>query len=1042
MTGIHPLAPLIIWVIIITTFKAAAPQVLNPRGPRPIPGHGDDPDPTLPPPRPQGCETTIYCPVKLFFTIDTSETIALQEPPPGSLVESIKEFMKMFAQKLEDEAYRGHIQITWAFGGLHFSQKHVVFSQFTNRVSFIKSLNQIKYLGKGTYIDCALRNMTQQMTHHYSEIKPVLFSVVVTDGHVTGSPCSGIKMAAEKARDQGIHIFSVAASSNIDELGMKEIASSPVELYRDNYIVMEIVDGRPRMSEETIDRIIKVMKYQAYLQCYKPTCRAVPGSPGPKGPSGPKGAKGERGKAGPKGQIGNQGDPGIEGSIGRPGPKGEIGFKGEKGEVGSIGAKGIAGSPGRNGTDGQKGKIGRIGAPGCKGDPGEKGLDGYPGDAGDSGASGEKGEKGNPGVPGKQGPRGPNGNPGPKGEKGTTGNPGQPGENGVPGLSGREGPKGDPGRRGDPGVNGEPGLGGIKGAKGERGAPGERGRPGEDGFKGAKGGLGLPGPRGRPGEPGSAGGNGTEGSPGDPGPRGEPGPPGPKGEQGRPGFSYPGPRGPNGDRGDPGKRGPRGARGECGAKGDPGDKGEPGEPGEPGHPGEPGKRGPQGEAGKPGGPGPDGDPGLTDCDVMTYIRETCGCCDCVKQCGALDIVFVIDSSESVGLSNFTLEKNFVINTISRLGSMASDPKSPTGTRVGVVQFSHEGTFEAIGLDDASINSMSSFKTAVKKLQWIAGGTFTPSALKFAYDSLIRNSKRARAKVSVVVVTDGRFDPRDDDSQLRYLCNDPNVVVNAIGIGDMFDKKHDSETLLSIACNNKNRTTEMKQYTDLVADNFIEKMETVLCPDPIIKCPALPCETDLDVAPCVGRPVDLVFLLDGSERLGMENFDHALKFVQMVANTLTIAKTRSDQKGVRLALIEFGKESENQVAFPLTHDQKGIASGLSSLRYLDVSSAVGPAVFKTINEIMGKGATRKTRRGAEVSFVFITDGFTNITNLDEAASAMRREQIVSTVIATGSDMDEDVLIKLAMGDRNAIFKGPKFSDLLQPSLFNQFIRWVC
>uniref|UniRef100_A0A3Q2DB21 VWFA domain-containing protein n=1 Tax=Cyprinodon variegatus TaxID=28743 RepID=A0A3Q2DB21_CYPVA len=213
---------------------------------------------------------TIYCPVKLFFTIDTSETIALQEPPPGSLVESIKEFMKMFAQKLEDEAYRGHIQITWAFGGLHFSQKHVVFSQFTNRVSFIKSLNQIKYLGKGTYIDCALRNMTQQMTHHYSEIKPVLFSVVVTDGHVTGSPCSGIKMAAEKARDQGIHIFSVAASSNIDELGMKEIASSPVELYRDNYIVMEIVDGRPRMSEETIDRIIKVM-----LPPVSPTLPAV-----------------------------------------------------------------------------------------------------------------------------------------------------------------------------------------------------------------------------------------------------------------------------------------------------------------------------------------------------------------------------------------------------------------------------------------------------------------------------------------------------------------------------------------------------------------------------------------------------------------------------------------------------------------------------------------------------------------------------------------------------------------------------------------------
>lgn len=30
------------------------------------------------------------CPIQLYFTIDTSETIAMQEPPPGALVESIK----------------------------------------------------------------------------------------------------------------------------------------------------------------------------------------------------------------------------------------------------------------------------------------------------------------------------------------------------------------------------------------------------------------------------------------------------------------------------------------------------------------------------------------------------------------------------------------------------------------------------------------------------------------------------------------------------------------------------------------------------------------------------------------------------------------------------------------------------------------------------------------------------------------------------------------------------------------------------------------
>lgn len=152
-----------------------------------------------------------------------------------------------------------------------------------------------------------------------------------------------------------------------------------------------------------------------------------------------------------------------------------------------------------------------------------------------------------------------------------------------------------------------------------------------------------------------------------------------------------------------------------------------------------------------------------------------------------------------------------------------------GTRVGVVQFSHNGTFEAVRLDDPNINSMSAFKTAVKNLQWIAGGTFTPSALKFAYDHLIRDSRRARAKVSVVVITDGRYDPRDDEDLLNVLCNDNSLVVNAIGVGDMFRHSQDDRILGSIACGNKQRTTEMKRYVDLVADDFIATMEKVLCP---------------------------------------------------------------------------------------------------------------------------------------------------------------------------------------------------------------------
>ncbi|XP_029380747.1 collagen alpha-2(VI) chain isoform X2 [Echeneis naucrates] len=792
--------------------------------------------------QPTECSKKNECPIDIYFTIDTSETIALQEPPPGSLVDSIKTFTEEFVQRLDDAEFRGAVQIRWNIGGLHFSQKQEVFSNIGPKSNFISGVRGIRYLGKGTYIDCAISNMTQEMLRSPSSPSALRFAVVITDGHVTGNPCGGIKVAAEKARDEGIRIFVIAATKNVEETGLREIANSPAMVYRRDFMAVDLSQSRPTIHTETIDRIINTMQHLAYVECYKVSCLETQGPPGPKGHRGQKGAKGDNGDPGPKGERGRPGDPGIEGPIGQPGIKGEPGLKGDKGEMGAQGKKGVAGIPGRNGTDGQKGKIGRIGAPGCKGDPGDRGPDGHPGDVGEHGLPGADGEKGDPGRPGRPGPIGPAGDPGPKGERGSPGSPGLPGVKGNPGTPGLPGQRGELGRRGDYGTKGAQGPEGTRGDKGEMGPEGMRGLPGESGEKGSKGDNGLPGPRGPPGSPGEPGKNGTRGDPGDAGPRGDSGQPGPKGDLGRPGFSYPGSRGPSGDRGEKGNRGPRGSRGDCGQKGDPGDKGTPGEAGEPGPQGEPGTRGPRGENGRDGDPGPEGDPGLTECDVMNYIRETCGCCDCEKRCGAVDIVFVIDSSESVGLTNFTLEKNFVINTINRLGSLAKDPKAETGTRVGVVQYSHSGTFQAIRLDDPRIDSLSAFKDAVKRLEWIAGGTWTPSALKYAYDNLIRDSRRAKANVTVVVITDGRFDPRDDDSLLTYLCSDPSVDVSAIGIGDMFDQIEENESLKSIACQKDGRVLGMRRFADLVAEEFIDKIETVLCPDPIIICPDLPCKS--------------------------------------------------------------------------------------------------------------------------------------------------------------------------------------------------------
>ncbi|XP_075790236.1 collagen alpha-2(VI) chain isoform X1 [Pelodiscus sinensis] len=990
--------------------------------------------------RPMPCPEKTDCPINVYFIMDTSESIALQTVPIQSLVDHMKQFIQAFISKLESEVYLNQITITWNFAGLHFSDVVEIYSPWTNSKDlYLRRLNAVNYIGRGTFTDCAIANMTQQVMAQGA--KGINFAVVLTDGHVTGSPCGGMKMQADEARKAGIKLFAVAPSQNFFEQGLLDIANMPSELYRNHYATTK--RGAIEVDEDTIDRIIQVMKHEDYAECYKMSCLQIPGLPGDKGYRGQKGAKGNMGEPGAPGLKGRQGDPGIEGPIGHPGPKGVPGLKGEKGEYGGDGRKGAAGLAGQNGTDGQKGRLGRIGSPGCKGDPGDKGPDGYPGDAGSPGEPGDDGIKGDPGRTGSSGPVGPPGERGGRGPKGNNGSPGVPGTKGTQGNPGPAGPRGEPGRRGDPGTKGSPGTSGTKGERGDPGPEGPRGLAGEVGSKGARGDRGLLGPRGPQGAAGEPGRPGSRGDLGDMGPRGDSGPPGPKGDRGRPGFSYPGPRGLPGDKGEKGTPGPEGGRGDFGPKGAPGGKGDPGESGDPGPSGEPGPRGNPGPPGLEGDPGPRGDPGLTDCDVMTYVRETCGCCDCEKRCGALDIVFVIDSSESIGYTNFSLEKNFVINVVSRLGSIAKDPKSETGARVGVVQYSHEGTFEAIRMDDERINSLSSFKEAVKGLEWIAGGTWTPSALQFAYNKLIKESRREKARVFAVVVTDGRHDPRDDDDNLQAFCQG-DVIVNAIGIGDMFDQPDQGETLRSIACDNLQRVRKMKLFSELVAEEFTDDMEEVLCPDPQIVCPELPCQTELAVAQCTQRPVDIVFLLDGSERIGEQNFRQARNFVEEVARRLTLARSDSDPMSARLALLQYGKEQEQVVAFPLTYNLTYISEGLAQLKYLDSSSNVGAAIIHAVNNIVinPQNRQRVARRNAELAFVFLTDGITGSKNLEEALNSMKKQDVMPTVVALGSDVDMDVLLKIGLGDRAAIFREKDYASLSQPGFFDRFVRWIC
>uniref|UniRef100_A0A4W6G2H0 Collagen alpha-1(XXVIII) chain n=1 Tax=Lates calcarifer TaxID=8187 RepID=A0A4W6G2H0_LATCA len=302
------------------------------------------------------------------------------------------------------------------------------------------------------------------------------------------------------------------------------------------------------------------------------------------------------------------------------------------------------------------------------------------------------------------------------------------------------------------------------GDPGAEGLPGIPGQPGEDGVPGQKGDIGLPGPRGPDGAPG----------------------------KGAPGVK--------GDRGDRGTRGMPGAVGPVGPMGAKGDRGLPGPPGPAGPPGI-GLMGAkvicpvharnavktvhtkrytihvglflQGAAGQMGPPGSQGLPGEGSwgsyiCLFFFFFNLY----NNIFPCGICSLVFVIDSSESVGPDNFNVIKDFVNALIDR-ASVSRDT-----TRVGVVLYSHINVVVVSLRQEATRDEI---KSAVRSMTYLGEGTFTGSAIQQA--SQVFKAARAGVRKVAIIITDGQADKRDSVSLENAVmeAQGSNIEMFVIGV---------------------------------------------------------------------------------------------------------------------------------------------------------------------------------------------------------------------------------------------------------------------
>ncbi|XP_071346949.1 collagen alpha-1(VI) chain [Trachinotus anak] len=973
------------------------------------------------------------CPVDLYFVLDTSESVALRQKPPNFYIDQIKEFTKRFIDELRDMRHQCDRILTWNSGALHYSDEVIIVRELsdmsTDRQALKDDIDTIKYIGKGTYTDCAIKSGLAELLiggSHYHENK---YIVVVTDGHpITGykEPCGGVQEAANEAKQHGVKVFAVAISPDQEDTRLSLIATD--QTYRQNFTA---ADDSRSTKIGTIRTIIDMITNETKDVCCSFDCNAPGGPKGPEGDLGGKGETGRPGMPGEKGDIGDVGNIGDPGPVGYSGMKGDRGGRGEKGERGHKGYKGDKGQRGNDGIDGRKGEAGFPGLPGCKGSPGSDGLQGEPGPKGDPGPYGQKGVKGDPGRDGETGRPGNYGPLGPQGDRGPRGADGDKGERGDDGPPGADGPRGEGGQIGE------------KGEQGSRGNRGPRGEPGEPGPRGEQGREGSAGPNGDPGEPGRA------GSPGYRGDEGPPGPEGPKGPRGIKGA--PGDRGQMGERGEDGVQGngtigchgfqgypgPRGDPGEPGGKGTPGPKGDDGEPGdpgpdnnEPGLPGPKGAKGHRGPEGRPGPPGPPGPPGTDECEILDIIMKLCSCCEC--KCAPLDLAFIVDSSESIGSTNFALAKDFIITVIDRLIKDQQVKFAGNESRVSVVQYSGAQAQEVVQLG-INTDSLTEFKQLVRDLNWLAEATYTGEALDFALNNTIKMMRKENRVV--LVLTDGRSDISRDKVPLNVLCGQ-DIRVGGLGVKDYSGRQPNREQLGDVVCKSDPKpgfSFVLENFAELLDDTFLQNLTSRICQDK--RCPDYKCPITFT------ESADILIMMDSSASVGQKNFETSKTFVRRLADRFLTAK-RNGGASVRVGVAQYSREARMEQ--PLTTNLTLLSYQVEEAAFQNDGTNVLQAMEFAVRNLRGRGDTS----GGNKKLVLFSDGRSQAVTkpvLEKRVREVADAGVDLFVIAVGNQVNEAHLHTLVSRGRQDdityaqrhLFRVPDYPSLLR-GVFSQTV----
>ncbi|XP_043846980.1 collagen alpha-1(XXVIII) chain-like [Dromiciops gliroides] len=193
----------------------------------------------------------------------------------------------------------------------------------------------------------------------------------------------------------------------------------------------------------------------------------------------------------------------------------------------------------------------------------------------------------------------------------------------------------------------------------------------------------------------------------------------------------------------------------------------------------PGTTGAPWTTGSKGKIGPKDDQVLTREDIIKLIKEICGCTINCKDI-PMELVFVINSPESMEPENLEVIKDFVISLVDKV------TVGRNATRIGLVLYGSEVQLR-FGLD--RFITKQDVKHSIQKISYMGKGTYTGTAIHKATREAFWGARTGVRKVAVVI-TDGQTE-KSEAIRLEAAVREAHaasIEIYAIGIVNASDPR--------------------------------------------------------------------------------------------------------------------------------------------------------------------------------------------------------------------------------------------------------------